>query len=253
MLRRPMFVTHWPASTHLPLRTPTVIGRRSSTTSPTAALARDFWSMNLFEVPQGSGSGFVWDRQGDIVTNYHVIAQASKVKVVTSDGKEYQASVAGADLDHDMAVLRIKAPAESLPPLSLGSSANLRVGQMGRFHGLVTQTECEREALVAHVDHIGDHPGNWVANPDQRTIAGFVFDRHRGCTNLAIGRLNFQFERRRWGFTPVNTRNLTLYMGSVIQIKRTGTRDVPGRTSGSGVPRPRTPGFFLACAVCLSP
>jgi len=95
----------------------------------TAALARDFWSMNLFEVPQGSGSGFVWDRQGDIVTNYHVIAQASKVKVVTSDGKEYQASVAGADLDHDMAVLRIKAPAESLPPLSLGSSANLRVGQ----------------------------------------------------------------------------------------------------------------------------
>jgi S1-C subfamily serine protease len=95
----------------------------------TAALRRDFWSMNLFEVPQGSGSGFVWDRQGDIVTNYHVIAGANKVNVVTSDGKEYQATVIGADPDRDLAVLRIKAPAESLPPLSVGSSSNLHVGQ----------------------------------------------------------------------------------------------------------------------------
>ena len=95
----------------------------------TAALRRDFWSMNLFEVPQGSGSGFVWDRQGDIVTNFHVIANANSISVVTADGKEFKATVVGADPDHDLAVLRIKAPADSLDPLSVGSSGNLRVGQ----------------------------------------------------------------------------------------------------------------------------
>ncbi|MCI0659277.1 MAG: trypsin-like peptidase domain-containing protein, partial [Acidobacteria bacterium] len=95
----------------------------------TAALRRDFWSMNLFEVPQGSGSGFVWDRQGNIVTNFHVIAGANSISIVTADGKEHKASVVGADPDHDVAVLRIKAPADSLDPLAVGRSVNLRVGQ----------------------------------------------------------------------------------------------------------------------------
>jgi S1-C subfamily serine protease len=95
----------------------------------TAALRRDFWSMNLFEVPQGSGSGFIWDRQGNIVTNFHVIAGANSISVVTADGKEHKATVVGADPDHDVAVLRIKAPADSLDPLAVGRSENLRVGQ----------------------------------------------------------------------------------------------------------------------------
>jgi S1-C subfamily serine protease len=95
----------------------------------TAALQRDFWSMNLFEVPKGSGSGFVWDRQGSVVTNFHVIAGANSISVVTADGKEHKATVVGVDPDHDLAVLRIKALADSLDPLMVGSSANLRVGQ----------------------------------------------------------------------------------------------------------------------------
>ncbi len=95
----------------------------------TAALQRDFWSMNLFEVPQGSGSGFVWDRQGNVVTNFHVIAGANSIQVVTSDGKEHKARVVGTDPDQDLAVLRIEAPADSLSPVRLGTSANLRVGQ----------------------------------------------------------------------------------------------------------------------------
>ena len=45
----------------------------------TSTFRRDFWSLNVFEVPQGSGSGFVWDRQGHIVTNFHVIADASRI------------------------------------------------------------------------------------------------------------------------------------------------------------------------------
>ncbi|MCI0410588.1 MAG: trypsin-like peptidase domain-containing protein, partial [Acidobacteria bacterium] len=88
----------------------------------TAALRRDFWSMNLFEVPQGSGSGFVWDRQGNIVTNFHVIAGANSISVVTAEGKEYKATVVGADPDHDLAVVRIKAPSDSLDPLTVGRS-----------------------------------------------------------------------------------------------------------------------------------
>jgi S1-C subfamily serine protease len=95
----------------------------------TATLRRDFWSMNLFEVPQGSGSGFVWDRQGNIVTNFHVIAEANSISVVTGEGKEYRASIVGSDPDHDLAVLRIKAPSETLSPVTVGSSANLQVGQ----------------------------------------------------------------------------------------------------------------------------
>ena len=95
----------------------------------TATLRRDFWSMNVFEVPQGSGSGFVWDRQGNVVTNYHVIAGANSISVVTGSGKEYKASIVGVDPDHDVAVLHIKAVPDSLAPVTVGSSANLRVGQ----------------------------------------------------------------------------------------------------------------------------
>ena len=95
----------------------------------TAALQRDFWSMNLFEVPQGSGSGFVWDRQGNVVTNFHVIAGANSIQVVTSDGKEHKARVVGTDPDQDLAVLHIEVPADSLSPVKIGTSTNLRVGQ----------------------------------------------------------------------------------------------------------------------------
>jgi S1-C subfamily serine protease len=95
----------------------------------TSTLRRDFWSMNVFEVPQGSGSGFVWDREGHIVTNFHVIAGASKITVVTDDRSEYKAKVVGFDEDHDLAVLTISAPEKTLTPVTVGSSKDLQVGQ----------------------------------------------------------------------------------------------------------------------------
>ena len=95
----------------------------------TSTLAHDFWSMNVFEVPQGSGSGFVWDPDGHIVTNYHVIAGASSITVVTADRAEHRAQVVGKDPDHDLAVLQVKASAPALSPVRVGSSADLRVGQ----------------------------------------------------------------------------------------------------------------------------
>ncbi|WP_062484586.1 S1C family serine protease [Candidatus Nitrospira inopinata] len=93
------------------------------------AIQRDFWSLDTFEVPQGAGSGFIWNKQGHIVTNFHVIYGANAIKVTLADRNEYQARVVGVDPDHDLAVLQIQAPDGSLEPLAIGTSNDLRVGQ----------------------------------------------------------------------------------------------------------------------------
>jgi S1-C subfamily serine protease len=93
------------------------------------AMQRDPWSFNVLEVPQGSGTGFVWDKLGHIVTNFHVVYQADAITVTLADRNEYKASVVGADPDHDLAVLRIQAPESALEPVTIGTSQTLRVGQ----------------------------------------------------------------------------------------------------------------------------
>jgi S1-C subfamily serine protease len=88
----------------------------------------DTWTRNVFSVPRGTGSGFVWDNDGHVVTNYHVVAGASTARVRLSDGRDAGASLVGVSPAHDLAVLKLdlgKAPA----PLPLGSSHDLRVGQ----------------------------------------------------------------------------------------------------------------------------
>jgi S1-C subfamily serine protease len=88
----------------------------------------DSWTRNVFSVPRGTGSGFVWDSVGHVVTNYHVVAGASSARVRLSDGRDVGASLVGVSPAHDLAVLKLdlgKAPA----PLPLGSSHDLRVGQ----------------------------------------------------------------------------------------------------------------------------
>jgi S1-C subfamily serine protease len=93
------------------------------------AIQRDIWSFNVMEVPQGSGTGFVWNKQGHIVTNFHVIYGADAIKVTLADRSEHQAKLIGVDPDHDLAVLQIRAPDHMLEPLAVGSSHDLRVGQ----------------------------------------------------------------------------------------------------------------------------
>ena len=93
------------------------------------AMQQDIWSLNVMEVPQGSGSGFIWSKQGHIVTNFHVIYGADAIKVTLADRSEHQAKLVGADPDHDLAVLQIHAPDLQLEPLAVGSSTDLRVGQ----------------------------------------------------------------------------------------------------------------------------
>ena len=79
-------------------------------------------------VPQeGQGSGFVIDKEGHILTNYHVVADARQVEVTLHNRKKYKATVVGSDPSHDLAVIQIKAP--DLVPAVLGDSRNLQVGQ----------------------------------------------------------------------------------------------------------------------------
>ncbi|KAJ8625026.1 hypothetical protein MRB53_033556 [Persea americana] len=93
------------------------------------AVRQDAFTLDVFEVPQGSGSGFVWDKDGHIVTNYHVIRGASDLRVALADQSTYDAEVVGFDQDKDVAVLHVDAPKDKLRPIPIGVSADLLVGQ----------------------------------------------------------------------------------------------------------------------------
>ena len=93
------------------------------------AVRRNAFSLDLTQIPQGSGSGFIWDRQGHVVTNYHVIANANAAQVTLADQSDWEARLVGVAPEKDLAVLKIDAPAARLTPLPIGSSENLRVGQ----------------------------------------------------------------------------------------------------------------------------
>jgi S1-C subfamily serine protease len=103
--------------------------KRSVVYISTSERVRDFWTRNIRSIPKGTGSGFFWDEQGDIITNYHVISGASEARVRLNDGRDYPATLVGASQFHDIAVLRIKVPSNRPPPLPLGASHDLRVGQ----------------------------------------------------------------------------------------------------------------------------
>ncbi len=95
----------------------------------TLAERRDAVTLDLSEVPSGTGSGFIWDDAGNIVTNYHVVETAKHWEVTLDDGSTYKARFVGGAPDQDLAVLRIDAPREKLRPIPVGSSADLLVGQ----------------------------------------------------------------------------------------------------------------------------
>ncbi len=87
------------------------------------------FSRRAIEVDAGSGSGFMWDEFGHIVTNFHVLQEASSAKVVLWDQSSYEAILVGGSADHDLAVLKINAPAAKLLPVAIGTSDDLLVGQ----------------------------------------------------------------------------------------------------------------------------
>jgi hypothetical protein len=90
--------------------------------------------MDITSLPKGVGSGFVWDKQGHIVTNFHVINKVDNAIVTLTDpkkktSKQYKAKLTGVDPDKDIAVLKIDAPQDELTPLPVGNSTTLRIGQ----------------------------------------------------------------------------------------------------------------------------
>lgn len=95
----------------------------------TSNVRMDYFTRDVSEIPRGTGSGFVWDLGGHIVTNFHVIQGADRAIVTLEDRSTWPAKLVGKAPEKDLAVLRIDAPREQLYPIPIGSSEDLRVGQ----------------------------------------------------------------------------------------------------------------------------
>ncbi|MCC6210298.1 MAG: trypsin-like peptidase domain-containing protein [Burkholderiales bacterium] len=137
----------------------------------TIETARDLFSMNVMQVPRGTGSGFLWDERGHVVTNYHVIQGASGARVTLADQSQWPATLVGAFPDRDLAVLRIDAPRDKLKPVLLGTSRDLQVGQkvyaIGNPFGLdQTLTTGIISALNREIDSVNDRRIRGVIQTD---------------------------------------------------------------------------------------
>ena len=95
----------------------------------TLATERDFFNRSVQQVARGTGTGFVWDNAGHIVTNFHVVQEGSGARVTLSDQSTWPATLVGAYPDRDLVVLHINAPRDKLPAIALGTSRDLQVGQ----------------------------------------------------------------------------------------------------------------------------
>ena len=90
------------------------------------SVRRDVFTLNVLEIPQGTGTGFVWDQDGHVVTNFHVIQNADRAQVTLADRTTWPAVLVGVAPAKDLAVLRIDAPAAKLHVLPVGSSEDLK-------------------------------------------------------------------------------------------------------------------------------
>jgi S1-C subfamily serine protease len=132
---------------------------------------RDLLTLNLYQIPQGTGSGFVWDKNGDVITNFHVIQEADAAQVTLADQSTWKARVVGAAPDKDLAVLRIDAPPDRLRPIPLGTSKDLQVGQsvfaIGNPFGLdQTLTKGLISALGREIESVTRRPIQGVIQTD---------------------------------------------------------------------------------------
>ena len=132
-----------------------------------SALRRTMFSPNVLEVPQGAGSGFIWSKDGLIVTNFHVISGADKLTVTIAD-EDFPAEVVGVAPERDLAVLRLSERPDDLTVLPLGDSAELSVGRkvlaIGNPFGLDTSLTI---GIVSALDRE-------IRSPSNRTISGVI-------------------------------------------------------------------------------
>jgi len=135
------------------------------------ALRRDFFRLNVMEIPRGTGSGFMWDEDGHVVTNFHVIRGGNRAEVTLADQTTWEAKVVGVAAEKDLAVLNIDAPKASLRPLKIGTSVDLLVGQsvlaIGNPFGLdQTLTTGIISALGREIDSVDGVPIRDVIQTD---------------------------------------------------------------------------------------
>jgi S1-C subfamily serine protease len=131
-------------------------------------LVRDPYSFNVSKRPQGTGTGFIWDKKGHIVTNFHVIDGAREITITLSDQSAWSASIVGLAPEKDIAVLKIDAPSELLRAIPVGDSEALQVGRkvlaIGNPFGLDTTL------TVGVVSALGRE----IQAPNQRTIQNVI-------------------------------------------------------------------------------
>ena len=132
---------------------------------------RDLFTLNLYQIPEGTGSGFVWDTNGDVITNFHVIQNADAAQVTLADQSNWKARVVGVAADKDLSVLRIDAPAHRLHPIPVGTSKDLQVGQsvfaIGNPFGLdQTLTTGVISALGREIESVTRRPIQGVIQTD---------------------------------------------------------------------------------------
>ncbi len=131
----------------------------------------NLWTRSVTEIPAGTGSGFVWDEDGHVVTNFHVVQGASGAVVTLSGHASFKAALVGVAPQYDLAVLRIGAPRGSLRPIPLGTSKDLLVGQkvfaIGNPFGLdQTLTTGVVSALGRTIRSVTDRPIEDVIQTD---------------------------------------------------------------------------------------
>ena len=129
---------------------------------------RDMFSMNVQQVPRGTGTGFVWDNAVHIVTNFHVIQGANGARVTLADQTTFDAKLVGAFPDRDLAVLQIEAPKDKLPPIALGTSRDLLVGQ--RVYAIGNPFGLDQTLTTGIVSALNRE----IESFNQRTIRGVI-------------------------------------------------------------------------------
>ena len=134
----------------------------------TLAAQRDMFSMNVQQVARGTGTGFVWDDAGHIVTNFHVIQGGSGAQVTLADQTTVDAKLVGAFPDRDLAVLKIELPRAKLPPLAIGSSRELLVGQ--RVYAIGNPFGLDQTLTTGLVSALNRE----IESFNQRTIRGVI-------------------------------------------------------------------------------
>jgi S1-C subfamily serine protease len=135
------------------------------------------WTLSTRETPQGAGSGFIWDDAGHIVTNFHVVQEASRATVTLWNHQTYDAEIVGVAPNVDLAVLRIHAPRDMLRPIPIGASDDLQVGQnvyaIGNPFGLdQTLTTGVVSALGRTIESVTNRPIEEVIQTDAAVNPG---------------------------------------------------------------------------------